>query len=75
MWGAIWYPKCRDSFHNAGCCICESECPSGFRDDGLYCAKPDAYGRGVGYPWKFGDKPFDLSNVIYYSFLFSFKNK
>jgi len=24
-------------------------CPSGFRDDGDYCAKPEAYGRGVGY--------------------------
>lgn len=29
------------------------ECPSGFRDDGLYCAKPSAYGRGAGYVlWK-----------------------
>ena len=27
--------------------------PSGFRDDGLYCAKPGAYGRGAGYvAWK-----------------------
>jgi len=26
-----------------------SECPAGFRDDGLYCAKPGAYGRGAGY--------------------------
>jgi len=24
-------------------------CPSGFRDDGDYCAKPEAYGRGAGY--------------------------
>ena len=23
-------------------------CPKGFRDDGLYCYKPDPYGRGVG---------------------------
>lgn len=30
-------------------------CPTGFRDDGAYCYKPSPYGRGVGYPWKFGD--------------------
>jgi hypothetical protein len=36
-------------------------CPSGFRDDGLYCAKPAAYGRGAGYAWKLGDKAFDSS--------------
>lgn len=35
--------------------MCISECPSGYRDDGLYCAKPSSYGRGSGYPWKFGD--------------------
>lgn len=31
--------------------VCVQDCPSGFRDDGLYCAKPAAYGRGGGYPW------------------------
>lgn len=30
-------------------------CPDGFRDDGVYCAKPTDKGRGAGYPWKFGD--------------------
>ncbi len=30
-------------------------CPSGFRNDGAYCFKPAPYGRGAGYPWKFGD--------------------
>lgn len=49
------YPKCEEGFFNVGCCLCESQCPAGFRDDGLFCAKPSAYGRGAGYPWKFGD--------------------
>ncbi|KAL4454652.1 hypothetical protein ABPG74_021857 [Tetrahymena malaccensis] len=55
QYGAIMYPKCDDGFYNVGCCLCEAQCPPGFRDDGLFCAKPNAYGRGVGYPWKFGD--------------------
>lgn len=58
QYGAIIYPKCKNDFYNAGCCICSHNCPSGFRDDGLYCGKPGPYGRGAGYPWKFGD---DLS--------------
>jgi hypothetical protein len=36
-------------------------CPDGFRDDGDYCAKPEAYGRGAGYAWQFGDAAFDSS--------------
>jgi hypothetical protein len=28
---------------------CYQSCPNGFRDDGLFCAKPAAYGRGAGY--------------------------
>jgi Tectonin domain len=36
-------------------------CPPGFRDDGLYCAKPAAEGRGAGYGWQIGDKAFDSS--------------
>ncbi|EAR84615.1 hypothetical protein TTHERM_00648840 (macronuclear) [Tetrahymena thermophila SB210] len=55
QYGAIMYPKCEEGFYNVGCCLCESSCPPGFRDDGLFCAKPEAYGRGAGYPWKFGD--------------------
>ncbi|KAL4454651.1 hypothetical protein ABPG74_021856 [Tetrahymena malaccensis] len=55
QYGAIMYPKCDDGFYNVGCCLCESHCPPGFRDDGLFCAKPNSYGRGAGYPWKFGD--------------------
>ncbi len=36
--------------------FCYRNCPAGFRDDGLYCGKPKAYGRGGGYPWKIGDR-------------------
>jgi len=56
QWGAIIYPKCKNGFYNVACCICEEYCPEGFRDDGLYCAKPAAYGRGAGYPWEIGDE-------------------
>jgi hypothetical protein len=35
--------------------VCWQSCPDGFRDDGGFCAKPEAYGRGAGYPWQFGD--------------------
>lgn len=43
--------------HHDRLCISNCKCPHisppGFRDDGLYCAKPSAYGRGAGYPlWK-----------------------
>jgi hypothetical protein len=24
-------------------------------DDGTFCAKPEPYGRGAGFPWQFGD--------------------
>ncbi|EAR84614.1 hypothetical protein TTHERM_00648830 (macronuclear) [Tetrahymena thermophila SB210] len=47
QYGAIMYPKCEEGFYNVGCCLCESSCPPGFRDDGLFCAKPEAYGRGA----------------------------
>ena len=33
---------------------CYSICPTGWRDDGLFCCHAE-YGRGAGYPWKFGD--------------------
>lgn len=47
VWGAIVYPKCRAGFHNAGCCICSPNCPSGMTDIGVSCAKR-VYDRGVG---------------------------
>ncbi|EAR97486.1 hypothetical protein TTHERM_00437350 (macronuclear) [Tetrahymena thermophila SB210] len=62
QYGAIMYPKCDNGFFNVGCCLCASQCPPGFRDDGFFCAKPSAYGRGAGYPWQFGDA-FNLDNA------------
>lgn len=43
------YPKCAEGYTNWGCCVCANKCPEGFRDDGLFCSKPGAYGRGIGY--------------------------
>lgn len=63
QYGLIIYPKCRAGFKSFGCCLCHSICPSGFRDDGAFCAKPAAYGRGAGYPWKFGDKAFNYDGA------------
>ena len=45
----IWYPKCDKGFHNFGCCICSPDCPSGWTDIGISCAKPTPYGRGAGH--------------------------
>lgn len=33
---------------------CHQNCPAGFTDQGLFCRLSE-YGRGAGYPWKFGD--------------------
>jgi hypothetical protein len=53
--GAVVYPKCRAGYNSVGCCLCSTPCPAGWRDDGIYCFKPESYGRGGGYPWQFGD--------------------
>jgi len=50
----LCYPKCPAGYKGVGP-VCWQSCPDGFRDDGAFCAKPEAYGRGAGYPWKFGD--------------------
>lgn len=57
--GALCYPKCKAGYKGVGP-VCWQHCPKGFRDDGAFCAKPKSYGRGAGYPWKFGDKAFSL---------------
>jgi hypothetical protein len=54
MDGALCYPKCPAGYKGVGP-VCWQACPAGFRDDGAFCAKPSEYGRGAGYPWKFGD--------------------
>ncbi|CDW74274.1 UNKNOWN [Stylonychia lemnae] len=48
-WGALYYPKCKEGFHNVACCVCSPDCASGFTDIGVSCQK-DSYGRGAGYP-------------------------
>lgn len=52
--GALCYPRCKAGYNGVGP-VCWQDCPKGFRDDGAFCAKPGSYGRGAGYPWKFGD--------------------
>ena len=63
---ALCYPTCEDigkpGWKGVGP-VCWQSCPSDFRDDGAYCFKPKSYGRGVGFPWKFGDRAFDLSKA------------
>ena len=60
--GALCYPKCRASFKGAGP-VCWEQCAPGFNDIGAFCQKPKPYGRGGGYPWKIGDKPFNLDGA------------
>ena len=38
--GLIVYPKCKEGYHNNGCCICSPDCPAGMRDSALTCEKP-----------------------------------
>mmetsp|Transcript_6124 Transcript_6124/g.7337 ORF Transcript_6124/g.7337 Transcript_6124/m.7337 type:complete len:425 (-) Transcript_6124:139-1413(-) len=47
--GALCYPYCESGYAGVGP-VCWQNCPhdKGFRDDGAYCYKPDAYGRGAG---------------------------
>jgi len=51
--GLLCYPDCPTGYSRFGF-DCHSDCPSDFRYDGLFCRKAE-YGRGAGYPWKFGD--------------------
>ena len=47
--GALCYDYCKDGYSGVGP-VCWQNCPHDkeFRDDGAYCYKPDAYGRGAG---------------------------
>ena len=58
--GALCYPSCGENETGVGP-LCMSKCPSGYSDGGTFCTKPASYGRGAGYPWKFGDKAFDYN--------------
>ena len=52
--GLLCYPKSKPGFTGVGP-MCQQNCPAGYRNDGLFCAKPGPYDRGAGYIWKFGD--------------------
>ncbi len=58
----LCYRNCAAGYHGEGP-VCWQNCPSGFTDIGVSCAKPKPYGRGAGYPWKFGD-PLDDSRMF-----------
>jgi hypothetical protein len=62
----LCYPTCeaigKEGWKGVGP-VCWQGCPSGFRDDGAYCFKPEPYGRGVGFPWEIGDPAFSLKNA------------
>jgi len=49
QYGLLYYPKCKSTYHNVGCCICSPDCQEGMTDIGISCAKK-SYGRGVGLP-------------------------
>ncbi|RHY00625.1 hypothetical protein DYB37_013697, partial [Aphanomyces astaci] len=51
--GLLCYDKCPVGMTRKGL-DCHSNCPAGFADQGLFCRNTE-YGRGFGYPWKFGD--------------------
>jgi microsomal dipeptidase-like Zn-dependent dipeptidase len=46
--GLCYNKKCKSGYHGLAT-MCHKDCPSGFRDDILFCGKPAAYGRGTGY--------------------------
>jgi pimeloyl-ACP methyl ester carboxylesterase len=50
----LCYPKCASGMKGVGP-VCWQNCPAGMSDHGAGCTKPAPYGRGAGYPWKFGD--------------------
>lgn len=51
--GLLCYTKCPAGTKRVGF-DCHSVCPDGLRDDGLFCRAAE-YGRGAGYPLKFGE--------------------
>lgn len=53
MIGLLCYSTCPGGTTRVGF-DCHSLCPNNMRNDGLFCRAAE-YGRGSGYPWKFGD--------------------
>lgn len=60
--GALCYSHCPRGTRRVGF-DCHSVCPSGFQDTGMHCRLSE-YGRGGGYPWQWGDWPFDYSPAM-----------
>ena len=59
MEDGLCYKKCEGDGQGKAT-ICWKNCPAGWRNDGVFCAKPVAgapYGVGAGYGWKVGDGP------------------
>ncbi|MGA7304248.1 MAG: hypothetical protein WBW88_05215 [Rhodothermales bacterium] len=54
--GGLCYQQCQSGYHGIATICYQWDCPSGFRDDGLYCAKPGPYSR-EGFAWQIGDPP------------------
>ncbi len=50
----LCYTPCQAGYKGEGP-VCWQSCPADYTDIGTSCSKPAAYGRGSGYPWKFGD--------------------
>ncbi len=48
--GILFFPKCKNGFHNVGAAICTADCPKGMTDIGVSCQKSNAYMRGAGKP-------------------------
>jgi hypothetical protein len=47
--------KCPLGYSLSGA-VCRQNCPGDFKEIDYYCRRdPKSYGRGAGYPWKFGD--------------------
>lgn len=51
--GLLCYDKCPSGYQRFGF-DCHQTCKDGWTDQGLFCRLCE-YGRGAGYPWKFGD--------------------
>lgn len=53
------YKPCKSGEVDTGY-LCREKCKSGYKDIAGVCwAEDGTYGRGVGFPWKFGDKAFN----------------
>lgn len=64
MDAGLCYTFCRTGYYGIGPVCYKKDVPAGFRDDGLYIAKPAPYGRGAGYAWLIGDTPFKNTGQI-----------